>query len=113
MENNDFDNIPEKFQESSTINNDPGPFATPPQNQYHQQPAQPEMTLKDWIITIILLFIPCVNIIMLIIWAVSNENKTRSNFAKAYLIVYVGVMILVGILYFAMFAAILGTMGSW
>lgn len=46
------------------------------------------MTLKDWIITLLILIIPLVNIIMMFVWAFSSsENRNRSNFAKAYLVI--------------------------
>jgi len=82
MENNNFDNIPEKFQET------PPAFGTHGQATYNNQPPErePEMSVGDWIITILLMIIPCVGLIMLIVWAASNENKTRRNFARAYLI---------------------------
>lgn len=44
------------------------------------------MSLKEWIITIILITLPIVNIVMLIIWA-TDKQEPRNNFAKAYLIV--------------------------
>ncbi|MBB4826166.1 putative membrane protein [Sporosarcina luteola] len=47
---------------------------------------QQSMSLKEWIITIILLFLPIANLVMLIIWA-TDKADPRNNFAKAYLIV--------------------------
>ena len=61
--------------------------------------AEQTMTLKDWIITMILLFIPIVGIVMLIIWAIDKEDP-RNLFSKAYLIVSAGVFALVFIIYF-------------
>jgi len=82
MENNNFDNIPEKFQEPSD------PFAPQSQATYNSPPPErePEMSVGNWLIVFLISIIPCVNIIMLIVWAVSNENKTRRNYARAYLI---------------------------
>ncbi|MCM1179306.1 MAG: hypothetical protein NC347_03555 [Clostridium sp.] len=48
-----------------------------------------EMSLGQWIGTIVLGTIPCVNIIMLIIWAVSAENINKKRWAQAQLIVTV------------------------
>lgn len=59
------------------------------------------MTLKDWIITMILLVLPIVNIVMLIIWAVDKEEP-RNLFAKAYLIVMAGTFAVVIIFYILM-----------
>ncbi|MFS0612859.1 hypothetical protein [Lederbergia ruris] len=63
------------------------------------------MTLKDWIITMILLALPIVNIVMLIIWAV-DKDEPRNLFAKAYLIVMAGVFALVIIFYIIMLVII-------
>lgn len=52
------------------------------------------MTLKDWIITLVFVFIPIVGLVMLIIWAVDKENP-RSLFSKAYLIVSASIFAIV------------------
>lgn len=70
------------------------------------------MTLKDWIVTMILLFIPFVNIIMLIIWAVDNQNTQRNLFAKAYLIVTAGAIAIIIIFYILIFILIFALVGS-
>lgn len=45
------------------------------------------MSVKDWIITLIILSIPLVNIVMMFVWAFgSSAPRTKSNFCKAYLI---------------------------
>jgi ABC-type Fe3+ transport system permease subunit len=57
------------------------------------------MSLKDWIITLLLSAIPCVNIILLIVWAVSaTGNENRRNYARASLIL----AIIAGVLSFAL-----------
>ena len=62
------------------------------------QREQP-MTLKDWIITLVLLFIPIVGLVMLIIWALDKEDP-RNTFSKAYLIVSVGIFVVIFAIYF-------------
>jgi len=112
MENNDFDNIPEKFQEIKD------PFATPPQASYNNQPpeSKPEMGIGDWLIVFLISIIPCVNIIMWIVWAASNENKTRRNYARAYLI-FIGIMFVVSMVLWLLFMGavfgIMDAMGGW
>ncbi len=69
--------------------------------------ANQMMTLKDWIITIILLFIPIVSFIMLIIWALDKDDA-RNTFSKAYLIVTVGIFVLTFVLYFVFLLFIFG-----
>ena len=45
------------------------------------------LSVKDWIITILITSIPIVGFIMLFVWAFgSNENLNKSNWAKATLI---------------------------
>lgn len=54
------------------------------------------MTLGDWIITLLILMIPCVNIIMLFVWAFgSSAPKSKANYAKAELIM-IGIGIVLG-----------------
>ena len=57
-------------------------YNNPPYNEAH--PSVP--TVGDWIINFLLLSIPLVNLIILIIWAVGNENTVRKNFAAAALL---------------------------
>ena len=103
MENNDFDNIPEKFQEIQD------PFAPQPQATYNSQPPirdnEPEMTVGNWLIVFLISIIPCVNLIMWIVWAASNENKTRRNYARA-LLISIGIMIGVSFVFSIAFAGI-------
>lgn len=49
--------------------------------------------LRDWIITLILTFIPIVNLVMLVTWAFDKENP-RKNFARAYMIVVGSVLLI-------------------
>ncbi len=45
------------------------------------------------------MFIPLVNIILPIVWAVSNtENPNRRNFARAYLIMFAISLVLIAII---------------
>lgn len=57
------------------------------------------VTLGDWIITLILLAIPLVNIIMLIYWAVNaTTNPSKQNYARAVIILgAVGVLLVIAI----------------
>ena len=48
------------------------------------------ITTSEWIITKLIMFIPIVNIVMLIIWAFSQKtNINKSNWAKANLIIMI------------------------
>lgn len=61
--------------------------------------TEQQMSLKDWIITIILLFLPIVSLVMLIIWATDKQDP-RNNFSKAYLIVSAGMIAIIFLIYF-------------
>ena len=45
------------------------------------------MSTKDWMITLLISFLPLVGFVMLFVWAFgSNENPNKANWAKAALI---------------------------
>ena len=69
--------------------------------------AQPQvLSVKDWIITLLITAIPLVGIIMLFVWAFgSNENPNKSNWAKA-LLVWTAIGIVVTVLLWGTIAAI-------
>ena len=65
-----------------------------------EQSDNSPMDLKDWILTLIVLLIPCVGIVMYFVWAFeSNGNINRRNFCRAQLIIFA---VLLGI-YLVMF----------
>jgi uncharacterized membrane-anchored protein len=71
----------------------------------YNQTNQEAMSVKDWLITLFLTAIPVVGFIMLLVWAFGDgANKTKSNFAKAGLILML-VGIVFYILIFVVFAA--------
>ena len=50
------------------------------------------LTIGNWLITLILLAIPLVNLILLIVWAVSaSTHPSKKTFCQAYLI-FVGII---------------------
>ncbi len=70
-------------------------YGTPQYNPYHMQDLEPPLTVGDWVLTYVLTCIPCVGLIMLFIWAFSKtEPKSKSNWAKAMLIVTAVVLVL-------------------
>jgi len=67
---------------------------------------QDTLSVGDWMIILLLISIPVINIIMLFVWALSSDtNETKSNFAKAVLMWFV-VIIILWILLFASLAGI-------
>lgn len=76
-------------------NNFNNPYQQTNQYQPYQQPYtpyQPELeepiSMGDWLGSLALFgFVPCVGLIVCIVWAFSkNTKKSKSNFCKAYLI---------------------------
>ena len=67
---------------------------------------QDTLSVGDWMIILLIISIPVVNIIMLFVWALSSDtNVTKSNFAKAALMWFV-VIIILWLLFFASLASI-------
>ena len=67
---------------------------------------QDTLSVGDWMIILLIISIPVVNIIMLFVWALSSDtNVTKSNFAKAALMWFV-VIIILWLLLFASLASI-------
>ncbi|NTU22007.1 hypothetical protein HPY28_16905 [Brevibacillus sp. HB1.2] len=70
------------------------------EQQQHQQQLQvnvPEnervMSVKEWLITFLIMMVPVVNLVMYFVWAFGSEgNLNRKNWAKANLLI-VGICI--------------------
>jgi hypothetical protein len=77
------------------------------QMQVGQQENGPVMSMKDWIITLLISYIPLVGLIMLIVWAFdANTNPNKKNWAKASLIwmlIGIGIAIVFFILFIGVF----------
>lgn len=69
----------------------------------------PVLSLKEWVISLIISVIPLIGIVMLLIWAFSdNINPNKKNWARGMLIMYV-----IGIaLYFVFILLFMGAMMS-
>lgn len=69
----------------------------------------PVLSLKEWVISLIISVIPLIGIVMLLIWAFSdNINPNKKNWARGMLIMYV-----IGIaLYFLFILLFMGAMMS-
>lgn len=55
-------------------------------NQNQNQQVSPVITVKEWMLTMLILIIPIVNIIMMFVWAFGEGNPTKKNYFKASLI---------------------------
>ena len=72
-----------------------------PMNQYDHN--KEVMSMGSWLITLIVLAIPCVNIIMYFVWAFGNGNENRKNFCRAGLI-----MMAISVVFMVLFYSIIG-----
>ena len=72
------------------------------EQQFETHQHQP-VKVTDWVLTIFLTAIPLVGLILLFIWAFSNEtNPSKANWAKATLIWY-AIGIVLTFLFFMLF----------
>lgn len=70
------------------------------------------MTVGDWIITLIITYIPLVGLIMLFVWAFGDgAHPSKKTWAQATLIMVV-IMIILAIVFFGIIASLLGGMFS-
>ncbi len=78
-------------------------YQYPPQGGYQQELEEP-VSMGEWLVTLLLItFVPCVNIILMFVWAFSKkEKKSKSNYFKAQLIIS-GIMIAFYIIIFLIF----------
>ena len=56
-------------------------------NNYNNYDKNKEvMSMGDWFLTLIVLAIPCVNVVMYFVWAFADGNENRKNFCRVSLI---------------------------
>ncbi|MBU4438845.1 MAG: zinc ribbon domain-containing protein [Acetobacterium sp.] len=102
--------VEEEIAVSETITTTPDPVKTPTQRQAVVENTEVPMTLGDWMLTLLLLYLPIVNIVMLIIWSVdSKTSTTKKHFAWATLI-FMGIGIVLSIIFSSIVAAIVASM---
>ena len=74
-----------------------------------QNTNQQPMSVKDWLITLLIMAIPLVGFIMLFVYAFgNNENVNKQNWAKAQLI-FIAVIVGLAIIFLSIFGAIFAT----
>ncbi len=84
------------------------------QLQYQYQRPNDELegpvTMGEWVISLLIMLVPCANIIMAFVWAFSKkEKKSKSNYFKAYLI-FLAAEIVIGIILVIIYLAAIGSM---
>lgn len=106
METNDYQN---------SFSNQPGYYDQMTGNAPVNSNLEEPVSMKEWALTFLITMIPCVNIVMMFVWAFSStEKKSKSNFFKVQLIfagIVLGVYLLLVVIIFgiAMFAGIAST----
>ncbi|MFT4004919.1 MAG: hypothetical protein QM683_04475 [Lacrimispora sp.] len=78
-----------------------------------EDPNKSVMSMGEWFITLIVMMIPCVNIIMMIIWSFGNGNENRKNYCRANLIITVVGTVLAVIVYATVLAGALASLGNY
>ena len=72
--------------------------APAPQGQTPGPQLEEPVSMGEWLIAMLLMLIPCVNIVLMFVWAFSDsEKKSKSNYFKAALI-WAGISIVLGII---------------
>ena len=101
----DSNNIDQNRQ----INNQIPPYQQPVYQQpvyqqpVYQQPVEVPITVGEWFLTMLLTYIPLVNIILLFVWAFGNNpQKSKANWAKARLI-WMAIGIVMTIIFYSLF----------
>jgi ABC-type multidrug transport system permease subunit len=85
-------------------------------NNYYNTNLEEPISIGSWLVTMLIMLIPCVNIVMVFVWAFGSESKTKGNFFKAYLIM-AAIVIVINIVILVVFGAALagmaGSMGAY
>lgn len=92
------------------------PYQKSVQEQLQHQYREPETDLEEpisvgeWLVTMLLMLIPCVNIVLMFVWAFSSkEKKSKSNYFKAALI-FAAIVLVLYIILIAIFGVAITSM---
>ena len=98
-------------------NGNPGYF---PNSPYQGAPLQPDgwvdgpeepIKVSEWLLTMLVLAIPCVNLIMLFVWGFGgSEKRSKANFCKAQLIWMAISAVIVFLFYIVIIAGVMAGM---
>lgn len=82
------------------------------QNSYSvSDPNKSVMSMGEWLLTLIVMAIPCVNIVMMLVWGFGSGNENRKNYCRANLIIAAIQTVLVIICYAIFAASFMAAMG--
>ena len=84
-------------------------YQRPVEEQLRYQYQEPESDLEEpvgageWPVSMLLMLIPCVNIVLMFVWAFSSrEKRSKSNYFKATLI-FAAIILVIYIIFIAIF----------
>jgi ABC-type multidrug transport system permease subunit len=75
----------------------------------YQQEVAPVISMKEWMITLLIMIIPVVNIIMMFVFAFGEGNPSKKNYFKASLL-FAAIILAIYILIMILFAGALFSM---
>jgi len=109
------DNYQQPYNQQPTPYQQPDPYQQPggyPPQQYPSAPSWPHMRLGEWMITMLLMIIPIVNIVLMFVWAFGgNVNPSKKTYFQAALIwAAIGIVlsIILGTVFAALIASVFG-----
>ena len=99
--NNTFNQEPQNVQ-----------IQQPYQQMYQNDNMEEPVSFGDWMLTLLLMMIPCVNIVMMFVFAFGNGKKSKSNFFKASL-VWALISVVLSVVFGASIVAMLASLGAY
>lgn len=106
-EQNSINTVEENEQYNYSYNNTDYNYSQP--QNYNQQGNDNEvMSVGEWLLTILATIIPCVGLVLYLVWAFGkNGNANRRNYCKAWLIYWLIQMVLTIIILIVVFAIVI------
>lgn len=98
----------DNYHQQPNYNQPPPP--PPPFPHYQQQQMAPVISIKEWMLIMLVMIIPIVNIIMMFVWAFSEGNPTKQNYFKASLL-WFAIVIGIYILFIVLFLGLIASLG--
>lgn len=81
------------------------------QQNVQQTGTAPVMSIKEWLITLIIIAIPVVGFVMAIIWAIQADNPNKRNYFIAFWI-FTAIMMVLMIVFMLIFGATIFSMSA-
>ncbi|WP_461812049.1 hypothetical protein [Faecalimonas sp.] len=106
-EQNSMNTVEENEQYNYSYNNTDYNYSQP-QNYNPQGNDNDVMSVGEWLLTILATIIPCVGLVLYLVWAFGkNGNANRRNYCKAWLIYWLIQMVLTIIILIVVFAIVI------